>query len=139
MTNESKIDLSRVWYLGNNRHPNLHIVRPAFDAPLFLTDDKGYAFDYADYGVWKVNLDNEKTSKILDFSNDTDVKKLKWNPTLVSQIQSGKTDLNSIAAGLYNLFLASRSTTSQDKVKYLRYISPVENTPEWIDVANEFN
>lgn len=125
MINESHLDISKHWYLGNNRGKDLKISRPAWNAPFFLTTSKEYAKDYADYGVWEVVLKNEaNSSKILDFSKPSDVSKLKWPKKLIEQINTGTSDLNAIAYDLWLLL--------NDPAKELLQI---ENNEEWLDVA----
>ena len=100
---ESKIDTSKIWYFGNNRAKNLKLVPPKWYAPFFMTTDYSYAEDYADYGVYTITLKSEVKSKILDFSKDSDVKKLHWPKELIDEIRVGDSDLNGIAYDMYIL------------------------------------
>ena len=67
--NESKIDLTKKWYFGNNLSRNLRVTKPAWNKPFFLTTSYEYAEDYADYGVYEIELSNEARLDILDFRN----------------------------------------------------------------------
>ena len=100
---ESQIDASRIWYFGNNRSKNLRIVKPAWYKPFFLTTSYEYAKDYADYGVYKIELASQRSLSILDFNDANEVRKLNWPEIVVKTIQAGKNDLNSIAYDLYIL------------------------------------
>ena len=100
---ESKIDTNVAWYFGNNRAENLKLSPPKWYAPFFMTTDYKYAEEYADYGVYAITLKNEAKSKILDFSKDLDVKKLKWPKELIDDIRTGNSDLNGIAYDMYIL------------------------------------
>lgn len=126
MIKESTIDVNKIWYLGNNRNPNLRIVQPAWDFPFFLTDNIKYAEDYADYGIYKVILKGEINSNILDFDNDEDVSKLKWPALLISKIREGKNDLNSLAYDMYELAFGSQN------------IMYIEKSNEWTKISDFF-
>ena len=106
---EANIDLTKPWYFGNNRSKNLKIYPPRWSAPFFLTTSKEYAEDYADYGVYKIELKSEIKSKILDFDKTADVNKLKWPKVLVNKIKEGKNDLNSIAYDMYALAYGTKN------------------------------
>lgn len=99
---ESRIS-NNIWYFGNNRSPNLRLSKPQWYAPFFLTTNYAYAADYADYGVYMIDLSAETKSNILDFSNKHEVSKLKWPKTVVDLIWAGANDLNSIAYDMYAL------------------------------------
>ena len=101
--NESSLDSSDIWYFGNNRSRNLRIVKPNWNTPFFLTTSYEYAKDYSDYGVYQIELRNERSLNILDFKKKQKVQQLHWPDIVVKAIQSGKTDLNSIAYDLYIL------------------------------------
>ena len=122
--NESSLDKKANWYFGNNRAKNLRLSPPKWDAPFFLTTSYKYAEDYSDYGVYKIELANQRDLSILDFSNKEEVQKLGWPEVLVDKILEGKNDLNSLAYDLY--LLASGST---DDLMY------IEDTDEWLDAA----
>ena len=122
--NESSLDKKSNWYFGNNRAKNLRLSPPKWDAPFFLTTSYKYAEDYSDYGVYKIELANQRDLNILDFSNKEEVQKLGWPEVLVNKIIEGRNDLNSLAYDLY--LLASGSIDS------LMYI---EDTDEWLDAA----
>ena len=49
--NESRIDVNKIWYFGNNRAKNLKISPPQWYAPFFLTTNYSYAEEYSDYEV----------------------------------------------------------------------------------------
>lgn len=100
---ESRIDISKIWYFGNNRAKDLKLAPPKWHSPFFLTTDYSYAAEYSDYGVYTITLKGEAKSKILDFSKDSDVKKLKWPKKLIDEIRTGKSDLNAIAYDMYIL------------------------------------
>ena len=125
--NESSLDSSLIWYFGNNRCKNLRVTKPNWNKPFFLTTDYSYAEDYADYGVYKIELANEKDLNILDFYNKEEVQKLNWPKILVDKILEGKNDLNSIA---YDLYLLANGNANE-----LMYI---QNNAEWLDVALNF-
>lgn len=101
--NESSLDSSDIWYFGNNRSRNIRIVKPNWNTPFFLTTSYEYAKDYSDYGVYEIELKNERNLNILDFNNQQEVQQLHWPEIVVKAIQSGKNDLNSIAYDLYIL------------------------------------
>ena len=122
--NESSLDKKANWYFGNNRAKNLRLSPPKWDAPFFLTTSYKYAEDYSDYGVYKIELVDQRDLNILDFSNEKEVQKLGWPEVLVDKILEGKNDLNSLAYDLY--LLASGST---DDLMY------IEDTNEWLDAA----
>ena len=71
---ESRIDISKIWYFGNNRAKDLKLSPPKWHSPFFLTTDYSYAVEYSDYGVYTITLKSEAKSKILDFDKDSDVK-----------------------------------------------------------------
>lgn len=75
-----------IWYFGNNHSPNLRLSKPQWYAPFFLTTNYAYAADYADYGVYMIDLSAEIQSNVLDFSNKREVSKLKWPKTVVDLI-----------------------------------------------------
>ena len=122
--NESSLDKKANWYFGNNRAKNLRLSPPKWDAPFFLTTSYKYAEDYSDYGVYKIELVDQRDLNILDFNNEEEVQKLGWPEVLVDKILEGKNDLNSLAYDLY--LLASGST---DDLMY------IEDTNEWLDAA----
>lgn len=126
MLKEAFINIKQIWFLGNNRAKNLRIVQPAWNYPFFLTTDFEYAKDYADYGVYKVILNDSVKSEILDFSNNKDIKKLNWPKLLINQIQSGKSDLNSIAFDLYSLIYGDGR------------LYRIQKTKEWLEIAKLF-
>ena len=101
--NESYLDKKSTWYFGNNRSKNLRLSQPRWYAPFFLTTNYSYAADYADYGVYSIILKNEVGSKILDFNNINDTKKLNWPKELIDEITVGDSDLNGIAYDMYIL------------------------------------
>ena len=119
MIAESRIDTTKVWYFGNNRAKNLKLAPPKWYAPFFMTTDYKYAEDYADYGVYTITLKSEAKSKILDFSKDSEVKKLKWPRELIDDIRTGKSDLNGIAYDMYILAGHGHSQEVFDKSWYL--------------------
>lgn len=119
MIAESRIDTTKAWYFGNNRAKNLKLAPPKWYAPLFMTTDYKYAEDYADYGVYTITLKSEAKSKILDFSKDSEVKKLKWPKALIDDIRTGKSDLNGIAYDMYILAGHGHSQEVFDKSWYL--------------------
>ena len=123
-TNESSLDKKSTWYFGNNRAKNLRLSPPKWDAPFFLTTSYKYAEDYSDYGVYKIELANQRDLNILDFNNEEEVQKLGWPEVLIDKILEGKNDLNSLAYDLY--LLASGST---DDLMY------IEDSNEWLDAA----
>lgn len=125
--NESKIDVSKKWYFGNNRSENLKLSRPAWYAPFFLTTNYQYAEDYADYGVYSIDLKPEVKSKILDFNSKAEVAKLKWPRCLVDKIQAGQNDLNSLA---YDMYILAYNTGNE-----LMYI---DDSTEWKKAASYF-
>lgn len=127
MVLESKIDVNKVWYLGNNQGPNLKLMKPDWSKPLFLTTDIDYAATYSDYGIWKVTLDKSVLNNILDFKNRSDVKKLNWPKLLIDKINKGDSDLNSIARDLYAMINGESD------------LYQIEDTPEWAAVAAEFD
>ena len=122
--NESSLDKKANWYFGNNRAKNLRLSPPKWDAPFFLTTSYKYAEDYSDYGVYKIELANQRDFNILDFNNEKEVQKLGWPEVLVDKILKGRNDLNSLAYDLY--LLASGST---DDLMY------IEDNDEWLDAA----
>ena len=79
------------------------MTKPSWNAPFFLTTSYEYAKEYSDYGVYKIELSNEKNLNILDFNNSAEVNKLKWPKIVVDKIREGKNDLNSIAYDMYIL------------------------------------
>ena len=121
---ESQLEVEEQWYFGNNRSKNLKIAKPSWDAPFFLTTSYEYAEDYSDYGVYKIELANQRDLNILDFNNEEEVQKLGWPEVLVDKILEGKNDLNSLAYDLY--LLASGSTDG---------LMHIEDTDEWLDAA----
>ena len=122
--NESSLDKKSNWYFGNNRAKNLRLSPPKWDAPFFLTTSYKYAEDYSDYGVYKIELANQRDLNILDFSNEEEVQKLGWPEVLVDKILEGRNDLNSLAYDLYLL--------ASGNIDDLMYI---EDTDEWLDAA----
>lgn len=124
-TNESSLNKKSNWYFGNNRSKNLRLSPPKWDAPFFLTTSYKYAEDYSDYGVYKIELANQKDLNILDFNNEKEVQKLCWPEVLVDKIIKGRNDLNSLAYDLYLL------ANGEDKTR-LMYI---QDSDEWLDVA----
>ena len=122
--NESSLDKKANWYFGNNRAKNLRLSPPKWDAPFFLTTSYKYAEDYSDYGVYKIELANQRDFNILDFNNEKEVQKLGWPEVLVDKILEGRNDLNSLA---YDLYLLANGST--DDLMY------IEDTNEWLDVA----
>ena len=123
-TNESSLDKKANWYFGNNRAKNLRLSPPKWDAPFFLTTSYKYAEDYSDYGVYKIELANQRDLNILDFNNKKEVQKLGWPEVLVDKIIKGRNDLNSLA---YDLYLLANGST--DDLMY------IEDTNEWLDAA----
>ena len=123
--NESSLDKMSNWYFGNNRAKNLRLSPPKWDAPFFLTTSYKYAEDYSDYGVYKIELADQRDLNILDFSNEEEVQKLGWPEVLVDKILEGRNDLNSLAYDLYLL------ANGEDKTR-LMYI---QDSDEWLDVA----
>lgn len=121
---ETELEAEEQWYFGNNRSKNLKIAKPSWDAPFFLTTSYEYAKDYSDYGVYKIELADQRDLNILDFNNEEEVQKLGWPGVLVDKILEGRSDLNSLAYDLY--LLASGST---DGLMY------IEDTDEWLDAA----
>ena len=117
--NESSLDKKSTWYFGNNRAKNLKLAPPKWYAPFFMTTDYKYAEDYADYGVYTITLKSEVGSKILDFSKDSDVKKLHWPKELIDDIRTGKSDLNGIAYDMYILAGYGHSQEVFDKSWHL--------------------
>ena len=81
----------------------MRLYPPQWYAPFFLTTSYAYAQEYSDYGVYALTLEDEVGSKILDFSKDSNVKKLNWPKVLIDKIRNGKNDLNSLAYDLYIL------------------------------------
>ena len=124
-TNESSLDKKSNWYFGNNRAKNLRLSPPKWDAPFFLTTNYKYAEDYSDYGVYKIELANQRDLNILDFNNEKEVQKLGWPEVLVDKIIKGRNDLNSLAYDLYLL------ASGEDKTR-LMYI---QDSDEWLDAA----
>lgn len=122
--NESSLDKKSNWYFGNNRAKNLRLSPPKWDAPFFLTTSYEYAEDYSDYGVYKIELANQRDFNILDFNNEKEVQKLGWPEVLVDKILEGRNDLNSLA---YDLYLLANGRA--DDLMY------IENTDEWLDAA----
>ena len=122
--NESSLDKKANWYFGNNRAKNLRLSPPKWDAPFFLTTSYKYAEDYSDYGVYKIELANQRDFNILDFNNEKEVQKLGWPEVLVDKILEGRNDLNSLA---YDLYLLANGRA--DDLMY------IENTDEWLDAA----
>lgn len=92
---------------------------PKWYSPFFLTTDYSYAEKYSDYGVYTITLKGEAKSKILDFSKDSDVKKLKWPRELIDDIKTGKSDLNGIAYDMYILAGYGHSQEVFDKSWHL--------------------
>ena len=127
MIDESKIDVSKTWYFGNNRSKNLKISPPRWSSPFFLTTNIEYAEDYSDYGVYKIELKSEAQSRILDFNKSADAKKLKWPKVLIDKIREGKNDLNSIA---YDMYILAYNTGDQ-----LMYI---EDNAQWTQAVEYF-
>ena len=125
---ESSIDLRHIWYFGNNRSKNLRIAKPAWYKPFFLTTSYEYAQDYADYGVYKIQLADQQKLNILDFNNTNEARKLNWPEIVVKTIQAGKSDLNSIAYDLYVLAYGERKKKP----------TWIEDTEEWILAAYYF-
>lgn len=121
---ETELEAEEQWYFGNNRSKNLKIAKPSWDAPFFLTTSYEYAKDYSDYGVYKIELADQRDLNILDFNNEEEVQKLRWPEVLVDKILEGVNDLNSLAYDLY--LLASGST---DDLLYIK------DTDEWLDAA----
>ena len=68
-----------------------------------MTTSYEYAEEYSDYGVYKIELENEKDLNILDFNSKSEVRKLGWPDVLLRKIQAGENDLNSIAYDMYIL------------------------------------
>lgn len=127
MIDESKIDMSKTWYFGNNRSKNLKISPPRWSSPFFLTTNIEYAEEYSDYGVYKIELKSEAQSRILDFNKSSDVKKLKWPKVLIDKIREGRNDLNSIA---YDMYILAYNTGDQ-----LMYI---EDNAQWTQAVEYF-
>lgn len=121
---ESVVEAEETWYFGNNRSKNLKIAKPSWDAPFFLTTSYEYAEDYSDYGVYKIELIDQRDLNILDFNNKEEVQKLGWPEVLADKILEGGNDLNGLAYDLY--LLASGST---DGLIY------IQGTDEWLDAA----
>ena len=117
---ESRVDISKIWYFGNNRANNLKLVPPKWYSPFFLTTDYNYAEEYSDYGVYTITLKSEAKSKILDFNKDSDVKKLKWPKKLIDEIRTGKSDLNAIA---YDMYVLAGYSNSQEVFNRSWYLS----------------
>lgn len=124
--NESFCLKTNVWYFGNNRSKSLKMQMPGWSHPLFLTSSYSYAEDYADYGVYKIQLVDEKDINILDFNNTEDVAKLRWPKIVVDAVKNGRNDLNSIAYDMYALLHG----------RQLTYIS---QSKEWLDAARYFD
>ena len=122
---ESVIEEEDTWYFGNNRSRNLKLAKPSWDAPFFLTTSYEYAEDYSDYGVYKIELADQRDLNVLDFSNEEEVQKLGWPEVLVDKILEGRNDLNSLAYDLYLL------ANGEDKTR-LMYI---QDSDEWLDAA----
>lgn len=125
--NESHLDVNKDWFFGNNRSKNLRVSPPKWYAPFFLTTDFEYAEEYSDYGVYKIDLKPEASTKVLDFNAPADVKKLKWPKVLVDKIREGRNDLNSLA---YDMYILAYSTG--DKLMY------IEDNAEWNEAADYF-
>ncbi len=121
---ETAVEAEETWYFGNNRSKNLKIAKPSWDAPFFLTTSYEYAEDYSDYGIYKIELANQRDLNILDFSNEEEVQKLGWPEVLIDKILEGENDLNSLA---YDLYLLANGST--DGLMY------IQDTDEWLDVA----
>lgn len=124
---ESVLDKKTIWYFGNNRSKNLKLNPPRWYAPFFVTSSYRYAQEYSDYGTYTIILKNEIGSKILDFSNMSDTRKLKWPKIVIDKINEGGNDLNSIAYDLYILAF--------DKNDPLMYI---DRNTKWIEAAEYF-
>ena len=124
---ESKLDVTKKWYFGNNRSKNLTLHMPAWNTPLFLTSNFNYAKEYADYGVYILTLDKTVNLNICDFNKKTDVSKLHWPKIVVDAIKNGRNDLNSIA---YDMYILAYQTNNR-----LMYI---QNTVEWRNAALYF-
>lgn len=101
--------------------------QPRWFAPFFLTTNFKYAQDYADYGVYKIDLNNEASSKILDFNDNADVSLLKWPTILIDKMREGNNDLNSIA---YDMYILAFNTG--DELMY------IDDSIEWQDTADYF-
>ena len=125
--NEKSLDIKSTWYFGNNRSRNLRIARPSWNRPFFLTTSYQYAENYADYGVYKIELTNEKDLNILDFNDNNEVARLNWPKVLVDKIKDGKNDLNSIA---YDLHILAFNTGKE--------LMHIDNSPKWQNTANYF-
>ena len=117
---ESRVDISKLWYFGNNRANNLKLAPPKWHSPFFLTTDYSYAEEYSDYGVYTITLKGEAKTKILDFSKDSEVKKLKWPKNLIDEIRTGKSDLNAIA---YDMYVLAGYSNSQEVFNRYWYLS----------------
>ena len=125
---ESRVDISKIWYFGNNRANNLKLAPPKWYSPFFLTTDYNYAEEYSDYGVYTITLKSEAKSKILDFNKDSDVKKLKWPKKLIDEIRTGKSDLNAIA---YDMYILCGLGDGQ--------LQRLSNGPTWRAIAHQFD
>lgn len=128
--NESFLNTKAKLYFGNNRAKNLKLSKPEWYAPFFLTTDYAYAEDYADYGVYSIDLKHESQLNILNFKNSSEISKLKWPKILINQILTGKSDLNSIA---YDLFLLAQDSNINNSK-----LMQITNSPEWKLVASYF-
>ena len=117
---ESRVDISKIWYFGNNRANNLKLAPPKWYSPFFLTTDYSYAEEYSDYGVYTITLKSEAKSKILDFNKDSDVKKLHWPIELIDNIRTGNNDLNGIA---YDMYVLAGYSNSQEVFNRYWYLS----------------
>lgn len=53
--------------------------------------------NYADFGVYKIDLKDETELNVLDFSNQDETSKLGWPAALIDKVNEGRTDLNDIA------------------------------------------
>ena len=128
---ESDIDVSRPWYFGNNRSRNLRLVNPTWSSPFFLTRDFSYAKNYADFGVYKIDLKDETELNILDFSNQDETSKLGWPAALIDKVNEGRTDLNDLAYQLNVLAPHKRRPASGE-------LHTLADTPEWRAIATAF-
>ena len=90
--NETELNKDDIWYVGNNRSKNFHISPPEWWWPFYLTKDQSYAKAYADYGVYKITI--QDNLNILDFTNDVELNQLNLPEILVEQIRKPNLDLN---------------------------------------------
>lgn len=128
-----KISLG-TWYFGNNAGKNLKITRPAPNKPFFLTKNLEYAKNYSDYGVYKVTLYKSIENNICNFNNNADLKVLNWPKILIDQINSGNSDLNSIAVEMYNIVFDIKRKRQHKFASFIVH----KNIHDWIDVINYF-